>query len=398
MSTTKPQPEIAAGYAALAGAYHSAGEHVDAETWWRRALAGDDSMVGCHVGLARTLAELGRLDEAEGHLRRALALDPLCDEAARIYAEICRWQGRLSEAARLFLSALVRGAAGAVHLGYAELTWALGAVDDAEKHYRRALHHADVSAEACADLGVLLVTHSRPEGGRAAPAARRRPAALSRDADEPRERARRARQARRGRRALPRGARARSGLRRGALGSRRAREPSRATRPRQPTSAAALSTCVPASPAAVAEPESRVEDRPSIPVALMRVVVGAAFIVIAFQILSEHAQSTTDFQRWGFSSPSTFSYAFSGVTIVFALILILGILPRFAALVLLAEMVVATLTAGRIDHGPVPDPAAAARRALPDPRDRGRRALGARRPARSRAAPPADPHALAGFP
>jgi Tfp pilus assembly protein PilF len=162
MSTTKPQPEIAAGYAALAGAYHSAGEHVDAETWWRRALAGDDSMVGCHVGLARTLAELGRLDEAEGHLRRALALDPLCDEAARIYAEICRWQGRLSEAARLFLSALVRGAAGAVHLGYAELTWALGAVEDAEKHYRRALHHADVSAEACADLGVLLVTHSRP--------------------------------------------------------------------------------------------------------------------------------------------------------------------------------------------------------------------------------------------
>ncbi len=94
------------------------------------------------------------------------------------------------------------------------------------------------------------------------------------------------------------------------------------------------------------------EDRPSIPVALMRVVVGAAFMVIAFQILSEHLQSTTDFQRWGFSSPGTFSYAFSAVTIVFALILILGILPRFAALVLLAEMVVAILTAGRTDHGP----------------------------------------------
>jgi Tfp pilus assembly protein PilF len=162
MSATQPQPEVAAGYAKLAGAYHSAGEHVDAERWWRTALAGDDSQVGCHVGLARTLAELGRLDEAEGHLRRALALDPLCEEAARIYAEICRWQGRLSEAARLFLSALARGAAGAVLLGYAELTWALGAADDAEKHYRRALHHADVSAEACADLGVLLVTRRRP--------------------------------------------------------------------------------------------------------------------------------------------------------------------------------------------------------------------------------------------
>jgi tetratricopeptide (TPR) repeat protein len=162
MSATQPQPGVAAGYARLAGAYHSAGEHVDAERWWRTALAGDDSQVGCHVGLARTLAELGRLDEAEGHLRRALALDPLCEEAARIYAELCRWQGRLSEAAKLFLSALARGAAGAVLLGYAELTWALGAADDAEKHYRRALHHADVSAEACADLGVLLVTRSRP--------------------------------------------------------------------------------------------------------------------------------------------------------------------------------------------------------------------------------------------
>jgi tetratricopeptide (TPR) repeat protein len=162
MSATQRQPEVAAGYAALAGAYDSAGEHVDAETWWRRALAGDDSIVGCHVGLARTLTALGRLDEAEGHLRRALALDPLCDEAARIYAEICRWQGRISDAARLFLSALTRGAAGAVLLGYAELTWALGAADDAEKHYRRALHHADVSAEACADLGVLLVTRRRP--------------------------------------------------------------------------------------------------------------------------------------------------------------------------------------------------------------------------------------------
>jgi Tfp pilus assembly protein PilF len=162
MSATQPQPNVAAGYAKLAGAYHSAGEHVDAERWWRTALAGDDSQVGCHVGLARTLAELGRLDEAEGHLRRALALDPLCEEASRIYAELCRWQGRLSEAARLFLSALARGAAGAVLLGYAELTWALGAADDAEKHFRRALHHADVSAEACADLGVLLVTRRRP--------------------------------------------------------------------------------------------------------------------------------------------------------------------------------------------------------------------------------------------
>ena len=76
------------------------------------ALAGDDTQVGCHVGLARTLAELGRLDEAEGHLRRALALDPLCEDAARFYAELCRWQGRLSEAAKLLKDWMKRVSAG----------------------------------------------------------------------------------------------------------------------------------------------------------------------------------------------------------------------------------------------------------------------------------------------
>ena len=311
MSATQPQPGVAAGYAKLAGAYHSAGEHVDAERWWRTALAGDDSQVGCHVGLARTLAELGRLDEAEGHLRRALALDPLCEEAARIYAELCRWQGRLSEAARLFLSALARGAAGAVLLGYAELTWALGAADDAEKHYRRALHHADVSAEACADLGVLLVTRSRPGRGRAAPAARRRRARLRREPDEPRERAGGARTPRGGGRALPRGARSSIPPAQRRSGASPSSRRDRGTRPRRPISGAEPSTCVPASPAAVAERGGPVEDRPSIPLALMRIVVGLAFIAAAVEKLTNHAQSATDFERWGLPSPSAFSYAIS---------------------------------------------------------------------------------------
>jgi uncharacterized membrane protein YphA (DoxX/SURF4 family) len=95
-----------------------------------------------------------------------------------------------------------------------------------------------------------------------------------------------------------------------------------------------------------------VEDRPSIPIAFMRVIVGAVFIAAAFEKLSDHAQSASDFQRWGLPSPSAFSYAISGIEIFFGLILILGILPRFAALVLLGDMVGALLTAGRIDGGP----------------------------------------------
>lgn len=94
------------------------------------------------------------------------------------------------------------------------------------------------------------------------------------------------------------------------------------------------------------------EDRPSIPLALMRIVVGIAFIAAGAEKLSNHAQSASDFGRWGLPSPSAFSYAISAVEIVFGVVLILGILPRFAALVLGGDMVGALLTAGRIDGGP----------------------------------------------
>lgn len=84
----------------------------------------------------------------------------------------------------------------------------------------------------------------------------------------------------------------------------------------------------------------------------MRVIVGAAFIAAGVEKLTNHVQTAADFERWGLPSPSTFSYAISTVEIVFGLILIFGILPRFAALVLLGDMVGALATAGRIDGGP----------------------------------------------
>jgi putative oxidoreductase len=95
-----------------------------------------------------------------------------------------------------------------------------------------------------------------------------------------------------------------------------------------------------------------VEDRPSIPLALMRIVVGIAFIAAGAVKLSNHAQWASDFGRWGLPSPSAFSYAISTVEIVFGVVLILGILPRFAALVLCGDMVGAVLTAGLNDGGP----------------------------------------------
>ena len=84
----------------------------------------------------------------------------------------------------------------------------------------------------------------------------------------------------------------------------------------------------------------------------MRVLVGAAFIAAAVQTISNHPQDVIDFQRWGLPHPEQFSYATSGLELFFGIVLVLGILPRFAALVLLCEMVGALLTAGRIDGGP----------------------------------------------
>jgi uncharacterized membrane protein YphA (DoxX/SURF4 family) len=95
-----------------------------------------------------------------------------------------------------------------------------------------------------------------------------------------------------------------------------------------------------------------VEDRPSIGLALVRVLVGATFIAAAVQTISNHQQDVIDFQRWGLPHPEQFSYAVSGLELFFGIVLVLGILPRFAALVLLCEMVGALLTAGRIDGGP----------------------------------------------
>ena len=84
----------------------------------------------------------------------------------------------------------------------------------------------------------------------------------------------------------------------------------------------------------------------------MRVIVGLAFIAAGVEKLTNHQQTAADFARWGIPSPSASSYAISAIEIIFGLVLIFGILPRFAALVLLCEMVVALATAGRIDGGP----------------------------------------------
>ena len=90
--------EAGAAYARLADGYARRGDHALAEQYFRRALHEGFVLVEVHVGLARTLAALNRLDEAEDHLRRALAIDPASDDALDELAGLYLQGGRVGQA------------------------------------------------------------------------------------------------------------------------------------------------------------------------------------------------------------------------------------------------------------------------------------------------------------
>ena len=74
-----------------------------------------------HVGLARTLAALNRLDEAEDHLRRALAIDPASDDALDEFAALYLQGGRVGQALETMRRRLDARSDAQGHLVYAGL-------------------------------------------------------------------------------------------------------------------------------------------------------------------------------------------------------------------------------------------------------------------------------------
>lgn len=74
------------------------------EHYWEEAVWRDSGDVRCHVALARTLASAGRADEAERHLRSAIArltalgTPPIDGEAHHRLGELLARQGRVDEA------------------------------------------------------------------------------------------------------------------------------------------------------------------------------------------------------------------------------------------------------------------------------------------------------------
>ena len=93
------------------------------------------------------------------------------------------------------------------------------------------------------------------------------------------------------------------------------------------------------------------DDRPAIGVALVR--FGLALLVLAvgvFQVQRHHA-AVADARVWGLPSPDITGIALPVIAIVLGVVLLLGIAPRLAAWLILAEAVLVMIVAGRTDGG-----------------------------------------------
>jgi uncharacterized membrane protein YphA (DoxX/SURF4 family) len=93
------------------------------------------------------------------------------------------------------------------------------------------------------------------------------------------------------------------------------------------------------------------DDRPAIGVALVR--FGLALLVLvagAFQLQRHHA-AVADARVWGLPSPDVTGIALPVSAIVLGVILLLGLAPRLAAWLILAEAVLVLVLAGRTDGG-----------------------------------------------
>ncbi len=84
----------------------------------------------------------------------------------------------------------------------------------------------------------------------------------------------------------------------------------------------------------------------------LRVLLAAVFIPVGLGKFVNHDAYVERFERWGFGAAAgEVALLVGALEVACGLLLLLGVLPRLAALALVANMVGALLTAGRIDGG-----------------------------------------------
>jgi uncharacterized membrane protein YphA (DoxX/SURF4 family) len=92
--------------------------------------------------------------------------------------------------------------------------------------------------------------------------------------------------------------------------------------------------------------------RPEWPPLVVRVLVGGFFIPTGLGKFVNHDTYIERFERWGFGGAAgEVAYLVGIVEVTCGLMLVLGVVPRAAALALIGNMIGALATAGRIDGG-----------------------------------------------
>jgi uncharacterized membrane protein YphA (DoxX/SURF4 family) len=93
------------------------------------------------------------------------------------------------------------------------------------------------------------------------------------------------------------------------------------------------------------------EDRPAIGIALVRFGLALLMIVAGvFQVQRHHA-AVEDARVWGLPSPGFSGVAIPVLAIALGLVLLLGLAPRLAAWLILAEAILVMIAGGRTDGG-----------------------------------------------
>lgn len=85
--------------------------------------------------------------------------------------------------------------------------------------------------------------------------------------------------------------------------------------------------------------------------ALVRAIVGAAFLATGSGKLLHHAAEARSFAHWGVPMHDHAVYVIGVLELIGGLVVLLGLVTRLGALVLLSDMLGALATAGRIDQG-----------------------------------------------
>jgi serine/threonine protein kinase/tetratricopeptide (TPR) repeat protein len=164
-------PEFALAYAALGDAHLYLYRHTENTDWLqesltysRRAVDIDDNISPVHVSLGLQLIEMGRFEEAHGHLLRALELDRTNFEAYRGRARAFMGQQRIPEAEATYRRAIELKPD--YWAGYAELGVFYsrnGRFEEAAEQFQIVIDLTPTNASAYRNLGAVYYYLNRRE-------------------------------------------------------------------------------------------------------------------------------------------------------------------------------------------------------------------------------------------